>query len=107
MIKLLTCVLLWGHLSTHDITEVFQPFLLVVLHFTSKQKAAVRGFYGDTMLPGAIAVGARRQASRDAVTMVLVAQEHLTLGKGILQTETRGRIVVFLRLRATLCQSSC
>lgn len=54
------------------------------------------------MLPGAVAVGASRQASRDAVTVVLVPQEYLTLGKGVLQTEANSYRLVFLKLRATL-----
>lgn len=85
--RILTCVLLRRHLSTHDTTEVFQPFLLVTLRLAGKQEAAIRRFYGDTMLPGAIAVGASRQAGRGTVTVVLVPQEHLTFSKGVLQTE--------------------
>lgn len=82
----LTRVLLRGHRSTHDIVEVFQPFLLVALCLAGEQEAAVRCFYGDTVLPGAVAVGAGRQAGGGAVTVVLVPQEHLTFGEGVLQT---------------------
>ncbi len=66
---------------------MFQPILLVALCLASKQEAALRCFYGDTVLPGAIAVGASRQARGGTVTVVLVPQEHLTFGKGVLQTE--------------------
>lgn len=67
---------------------MFQPIILVALRLTGKQEAAVRCFYGDTVLPGAVAVGARRQASRNLVAVVFVAYEDLTLGKGVLQTQT-------------------
>lgn len=80
----LTRVLLRGHLSVHDIAEVFQPILLVALRLASKQEAAVRRHYGDAVLPGAVAVGASRQAGGGVVAVVLVPQKHLTFGKGVL-----------------------
>lgn len=98
----LTCVLLRGHLSTHDIAEVFQPVLLVTLCLTSKQEAAVRCSYGDPVLPGAIAVGPSWQASGDAVTVVFVSQEHLAFGKGVLQEDTNSTRFVFLKFRGPL-----
>lgn len=66
---------------------MFQPILLVALRLTSKQEAAVGCFYGDAVLPGAVAVGARGQAGGGAVTVVHVPQEHLAFGKGVLRTE--------------------
>lgn len=87
MFLVLTCVLLRGHRGAHDISEVFQPILLVALCLTSKQEAAVGRFYGDAVLPGAVAVGSGRQAGVDVVAVVLAAQKHLTFGEGILRTE--------------------
>lgn len=81
----LTGVLLRGHLGAHDVAEVLQPVLLVTLRLTGKQEAAVRCFYGDAMLPGTVTIGASGQAGGDAVAVIFVPQEHLTLRKGILE----------------------
>lgn len=85
--RILTCVLLRGHLRTHDGTEMLQPVLLLALCLAGEQEAAVRCFYGDTVLPGTVAVRAGGEAGGNAVTVVLVAQEHLALGKRILIAE--------------------
>ncbi|KAG7222497.1 hypothetical protein INR49_004570 [Caranx melampygus] len=53
----------------------------------SKQEEALRCLYGDAVLPGTVAVGARGQAMVDVVTMVPVPQEDFTFGEGILHTE--------------------
>lgn len=81
----LTGVLLRGHLRAHDVTEVLQPVLLVAFRLAGKQEAAVRRFYGDAMLTGTVTVGAGGQAGGDAVAVIFVPQEHLTLGKGVLE----------------------
>lgn len=80
-----TGILLWRHLSIHDIIEVFQPFLLIDFCLAGKQEASVGRYYGDAVLPGTIAMSSGRQTRGSAVTMVPVPQKHLTLGKGMLQ----------------------
>lgn len=102
----LTCVLLRGHRSTHDIGEVLQPILLVALRLASKQEAAVGRFYGDAVLPGAVAVGAGGQAGVGVVAVVLVPQEHLTFGEGILRNRGRGEETEVTEYRGLSC-SSC
>lgn len=98
-LSLLTCVLLGGHLSAHDSFEMLQPVFLVTLRLTGEQEAAVWGLYGDALLPGAIAVGPSWQPSRGAVALTRVAQKHLPLGKGVLQSQeytgTHGKCVNF------------
>lgn len=87
---ILTCILLRGHRRAYDIIEVFEPILLVALCLASEQEAAIGCYYGDTILPGAVAVGASWQARGGAVTVVLVPQEHFTFSKGVLHgTERR------------------
>ena len=84
---MLTCVLLGGHGRVHDVTEVLHPLLLVALHLAGEQEAAVGGSYGDAVLPGAVAVGAGRQAKGHVVTVVPAPQEDLAFGEGVLRTE--------------------
>lgn len=88
----LTGVLLRRHLSAQHVTEVLQPVLLVALRLAGKQEAAVGRYYGDAVLPGAVAVGAGWQTGRDAVTVILVPQEHLALREGVLETHTSSRL---------------
>lgn len=87
---LLTCVLLGGHLGTHDAVETLQPVLLVTFRLTGEQEAAVWGLYGDALLPGTVAVGPSWQPSRGTVALTRVPQKHFTLGKGVLQSEKHG-----------------
>lgn len=63
---------------------MFQPILLVALRLAGEQEAALRSHYGDAVLPGAVPTGAGRQPGGGAVTVVLVTQERLTFGKGVL-----------------------
>lgn len=86
----LTRVLLRGHRSAHDVTEVLQPILLVALRLAGEQEGAVGRYYGDAVLPGTVAVGAGGQAGGGAVAVVFVPQEHLALGKGVLQDGEAG-----------------
>ena len=51
------------------------------------------------MLPGAVAVGGGGQAGRGAVAVVLVAEEHLALGEGILRVR---RLKVTFRVCLTV-----
>lgn len=67
---------------------MLQPVLLVALRLAGKQEAAVGRYYGDAVLPGAVAVGSGGQAGGDAVTVIFVPQEDLALGKGVLETRT-------------------
>lgn len=69
---MLTCVLLRGHLGVQDVAEVLQPVLLLALRLAGEQEAAVGRFYGDAVLPGAVAVGAGGKAGGDAVAVIFV-----------------------------------
>lgn len=102
--RALTAVLLRGHLGAHDLAEVLQPLLLVALRLAGEQEAALGRFYGDAVLPGAVAVGAGGQAGGDAVAVILVPQEDLALGKGVLQTHTQA--AVWSRLTASSAPSA-
>lgn len=64
---------------------MLHPLLLIALHLTSEQEEALRRLYGDAVLPGAVAVGARGQTKVDVVAVVPVPQEGLAFGEGVLK----------------------
>ena len=80
-----TGVLLGRHDGAEHGGKLPQPVLLIALRLTGEQEAALRRHYGDAVLPGAVTVGGGGQAGRGAVTMVLVAKEHLALREGVLR----------------------
>lgn len=79
-----TCVLLRAHGSVQDCVEVAHPILLLRIRLTGEQEAALRGFYGDAVLPRPVIVGSRGQADRHAVPVIPVSQKHLAFSKRVL-----------------------
>lgn len=71
---------------------MLQPVLLLALRLAGEQEAAVGRYYGDAVLPGAVAVGIGGQAGGGAVTVIFVPQEDLALGEGVLETHTQAAV---------------
>lgn len=86
-----TCVLLRAHGSVEDCIEMAHPFLLLRIRFTGEQEAALRGFYGDAVLPRPVIVGSRGQSDRNAVPVIPVSQKHLAFSKRVL-TDTQKKL---------------
>ena len=105
-----TGVLLGRHDGAEHGGELPQPVLLIALRLAGEQEAALRRYYGDAVLPGAVTVGGGRQAGRGTVAVVLVAEEHLALRKGVLGVRrlkvTFGVCLLVLRLRFKLLKFS-
>lgn len=95
-----TCVLLRAHGSVEDYIEMVHPFLLIRIRFTGEQEAALRGFYGDAVLPRPVIVGSRGQSDRNAVPVIPVSQKHLAFSERVL-TDTEETQFIFDRFQSS------